>query len=115
MTHHTNLAVQTFSNLPLVSRIELLFQCLYGYFNHIFKMHLEFTKWVGIMEIKGNKILWNIKITWISMINPIKCVLSMYYTLLMKMALDAPTILSAKSNLFLLINVETLLGLNVVM
>jgi len=78
-------------------------------------MHLEFTKWVRIMEIKGNKILWNIKITWISMINPIKCVLSMYCTLLMKMALDAATIPFAKSNLSLLIDVETLLGQNVVM
>ncbi len=47
--------------------------------------------------------------------NPIKCVLSMYYNLLMKMALDAPTIPFAKSNLFLLIDVETLLGLNVMM
>ncbi len=78
-------------------------------------MHLEFTKGARIMEIKGNKILWNIKITWISMINPIKCVLSMYCTLLIKMAPYAPTKPSAKSNLFLLIDMETLLGLNVVM
>ncbi len=115
MAHHTNLAVQTLSNLPLVSRIEILLQCLYGYFNHIFKMHLEFTKWVGIMEIKGNKFLWNLKITWISMINFIKCVFFMYCTLLMKMALDAPIIPSPKSNLSWLIDVETLLGLNVMM
>ncbi len=106
MAHHSNLVVQTLSNLPLVSRIEILLQCLYGYFNHILKMHLEFTKWAKIMEIK---------ITWISMINPIKCVLSMHCTLFMKMALDAPTIPSAKSNLSLLINVEFLLGLNVLM
>jgi hypothetical protein len=78
-------------------------------------MHLEFTKWAGIMEIKSNKILWNIKITLISMINPTKCVFSMYNTFLVKMALDAPIIPSTKSNLFLLIDVETLLGLNVVM
>jgi len=39
----------------------------------------------------------------------------MYNTFFMKMALDAPTIPSTKSNLFLLIDVETLLGLNVVM
>jgi hypothetical protein len=115
MAHHTNLVVQTFSNLPLDSCIEILFKYLYGYFNHMLKMHLEFTKWARIMEIKGNKILWNIKIAWISMINPIKCVLSMYYILLMKMAPNAPTIPSAKSNLSLLIDVETLLGLNVVM
>ncbi len=66
------------------------------------------------MEIKSNKILWNIKIRWISMINPIKCVLSIYCTLLMKMALDAPTIPFAKFNLSLLIDVKILLGLNVV-
>jgi len=113
MAHHTNLAIQTFSNLPLDSCIEILLKYLYGYFNHILKTHLEFTKWARIMEIKGNKFLWNIKITWNSMINPIKCVLSMYYTLLMKMAPDAPTIPFAKSNLSLLIDVETLLGLNV--
>jgi len=115
MAHHTNLAVQTFSNLPLDSCIEILLKYLYGYFNHMLKMHLEFTKWARIMEIKGNKILWNIKITWISMINPIKCVLSVYYILLMKMAPYAPTIPFAKANLYLLIDVETLLGLNVVM
>ncbi len=115
MAHDTNLAKQTLANLPLVFRIEILLQCLYGYFNHILKMHLEFTKWARIMEIKRNKILWNINITLISMINPIKCVFSMYCTPFMKMALDAPTIPSTKSNLSLLINVETLLGLNVVM
>jgi len=115
IAHHANHAVQTLSNLPLVSCIEILLKYLYGYFNHILKMHLEFLKWAGIMEINDNKILWNIKITWIFMINPIKCVLSMYCTLFMKMALDAPTIPFAKSNLSLLVDVETLLGLNVMM
>jgi len=32
--HWTNLEIQTLSNLPLVSSIEILIQCLYGYFNH---------------------------------------------------------------------------------
>ncbi len=66
------------------------------------------------MEIKG-QILWNIKTRWISMINPIKDVLSKYRILILKMALDAPTIPSTKSNLSLLIYVETLLGLNAMM
>jgi hypothetical protein len=42
-------------------------------------------------------------------------VLFEYHTFLMKMALDAPTITSTKSNLCLLTNVKTLLGLNVIM
>ncbi len=72
---------------------------------------MEFAKLTKIMEIKG-KILWNIKTKWISTIGPIKHVFSKYCTLIMKMALDALAIPSIESNLFLLIDVETLLGLN---
>jgi hypothetical protein len=92
MDHRTNLVIQTFSNLPLVFRIENLLQWLCGYFNHNPKRHLEFTKLAKVMETKGNKILHNIKSRWTSMINPIKRVLPEYYTLLMKMALDVATI-----------------------
>ncbi len=49
------------------------------------------------------------------MFNLVKHVLFEYHTLLMKMALDAPTKTFTKSNLCLLTNVELLLGLNVVM
>jgi hypothetical protein len=50
------------------------------------------------------------------MINFVKCCICLNITFFfMKMALDAPTIPSTKSNLYLLTNVETLLGLNVVM
>jgi len=101
--------VQTFSNIPLVSCIKNLLQCLYGYLNHSLKKHLEFTKLVEIMKIKGNKILW------ISIISLIKCALFKYYILLMKMVLDAPIVPFANYNLSLLTNVETLLGLNAVM
>jgi len=38
-----------------------------------------------------------------------------YHIFFMKMALDAPTIPSIKCNLYLLINVETLLGMNLMM
>jgi hypothetical protein len=97
MAHQTNLVLQTLSNLPLIFHIENLLQCLYGYFSYNPKKHLEFTKLIKIMEIKG-KILWNIKTRWIFMINPIKHVLSKYRTLIMKMALDVPTIPFTKSN-----------------
>jgi len=49
------------------------------------------------------------------MISPVKCVLFEYHTSFMKMALNAPTIVFTKSNLCLLTNVKTLLGLNVIM
>jgi hypothetical protein len=50
----------------------------------------------------------------ISMINHVKHVLFEYRTFIMKMALDAPTITSTKSNLCLLTNLK-MLGLNAIM
>jgi len=102
MAHQTTLVIQTLSNLPLVSHIENLLQCLYGYFNHSPKRHFKFTKFVEIMETKSNKIMRSIKIKWISMINPIKCILSKYCTFFMKMTLDAPIIFFSKSNLYVI-------------
>ncbi len=61
-----------------------------------------------------NKNSWNIKTGWISMISFIKHVLFEYCTFLMNMALDAPTIIFAKSNLCILVNVKMLLGLNAI-
>jgi hypothetical protein len=37
-------------------RIESLLQCLYVYFSHNFKRHLEFIKLAKFVETKGNKI-----------------------------------------------------------
>ncbi len=58
MTHHTNLAMQTLSNLPLVIYLENLLQTLHSYFAHSLKKHLKFTKFIEILETNlGNKIL----------------------------------------------------------
>jgi len=43
------------------------------------------------METKGNKILHNIKIQWISMLNIAKIMMAEYKTLLVKMAMDYNT------------------------
>jgi len=115
MAHQTNLTMQTLSNLPLVSCIESLLQCIYVYFSHRPKRHSKFAKLVEIMETKGNEILQNIKTRWISMLSFVKHVLSKYCILFMKMALNVTIGISAKSNLCLLTDVEMLLALNVVM
>ncbi len=68
---------------------------------------------VEINEMKDYKRLWNIQTRWISMISFVKHVLSKYHIFFMKMTLNAPIIVftkPAKSNLCLLISVETLLG-----
>ncbi len=50
------------------------------------------------METKGAKILKNVKIHWISMLSPTRCVMAEYKILLMKMALDDPTNEKTKAN-----------------
>ncbi len=54
------------------------------------------------METKSKKIMQNIKTKWISMINPIKRILSEYRILLMKMTLDAPIVPFAKSKWYVI-------------
>jgi hypothetical protein len=55
MAHRINLVVQTLPGLPLVVQIESLLQCLYSYFAHSPKKHLNFIKIVEFMATKGNK------------------------------------------------------------
>jgi hypothetical protein len=42
------------------------------------------------MATKGNKIFWNVKTRWISMLNLVKRVMVEYKTLFVKMTLDNP-------------------------
>jgi hypothetical protein len=65
-----------------------LFQALLAYFNKNPKKHLEFSKLVKILKTKGNKLSKNIKMKWISMLDPTKEVMVEYCTLVVKMALD---------------------------
>jgi len=45
-----------------------LLQALHNYFAHSYKKHLEFTKLVEIMEMKGKKIFQNVKTRWMSIL-----------------------------------------------
>jgi hypothetical protein len=61
MVHKMNLALQGLFSMPMVSKLEDLFQSLYGYFFNSPKCHLEFTKLVEIVETKDLKILQNVE------------------------------------------------------
>ena len=121
MAHKTNLAVEPLSNLPLVNKIKSLCKSMHSYFSHSPKQHLEFTKLAEIMEREGLKIVNNVKTRWISLLEPLKCVLGKYKTLIIKMCKDAaikdpePKAKEAKEktkcNLNLLCDVGTLLAL----
>jgi hypothetical protein len=59
MAHKTNFATLSLSTMPMVSKLEDLFQTLYKYSSP--KHHLEFTKLVEIIETKGLKVFQNMK------------------------------------------------------
>jgi hypothetical protein len=61
MTHHCNLAVQTFSSLFLVAKIEALFFSMYTYYSQSSKRHLEHIELVEVIDYKGLIFLKNIK------------------------------------------------------
>ena len=88
MAHRSNLAVQYLSNLEMVAMIEILLAILPKYFSKSPKRHLELQKLTELFESKGKKILQNVKTRWISMLSPLKRVLSEDRTLLMKIYTD---------------------------
>jgi hypothetical protein len=111
MAHRTNLAAQTLSSLLLVIHLEHLLQTLHSYFAHSPKRHLEFTKLVEILEMKENKILWNVKARWISMLSLAKRLMAKYKTFLVKMTLNNLANQQAKQNYEHLCDLQILLGL----
>jgi hypothetical protein len=62
------------------------------------KRHLELNKLANIMEIQGNKLLKNVKTRWMFMWELTKKLMSVYYTLVVKMAMDFASSNSTKVN-----------------
>jgi hypothetical protein len=86
MVHCTNLAVKPLSNLSMVQKIEKLLQSFYSYFNTSPKRYNKFHKLVEIVETRGLKILQNVTMRWISMLELLKHELGKYKTFIIKMA-----------------------------
>jgi hypothetical protein len=57
MAHIINLAIQGLFTMFMVSKLEDLLQTFYGYFSSFPKHHLQFTKLVAIVKIKGPKVI----------------------------------------------------------
>ena len=118
VVHRSNLAVQCLSNLEMVARIETILAVFHKYFIKSPKRHLKLQKLVELLESKGKKFLQNIKTRWISMLSPLKCVLSEYRTLLVKIYSDhliKPTISATKVNYELMVDIKCLLTLAAVL
>jgi hypothetical protein len=110
MNHHTNLAMQTFSKLAIVRKIEDLLQ-RYVYFSHSPKGTQKSVKLADIVETERQPILRNIETQWIPMLLLTKKVLSEYRTLVLNMHQDSTIIPQVAHNLQLMCDLEVMLGL----
>jgi hypothetical protein len=88
VSHRTNLAIKELSHLPVIDKIENLLHNLHKYFARSPKRHIEFTRLSEVMQTKGLKIIRNNKTRWLSMLSPLKRVMSEYRTLVHKMHQD---------------------------
>jgi len=70
--HRTNMVVITLLNVPLLHQLEGILQNIYVFYPHNLKKFVEFQKLANLLNTKDNKILWNVKTHWISMLSPSK-------------------------------------------
>lgn len=72
----------------MIANIKNLLHLLHKYFVRSSKYHIEFIKLVDMMCSKGLKINKNVKTRWLSMISPLKRVMSKYRTFVHKLHKD---------------------------
>jgi hypothetical protein len=65
VAYRTNLTMLSLSGLPMVKKLETLYNSLHAYFSSFPKRYLEFIKLTEVVEASGLKILGNIKTRWI--------------------------------------------------
>jgi hypothetical protein len=88
-----------------------MLQSLYAFFVHNPKKYLEFVKLIKTLALKGQKLLWNVKTCWISMLKLFKCVMFEYKSLIVKMHLDSSKTKAIQDSLILFGDLELILGL----
>ena len=83
--HRLNLAYKILCKLGLFHEAGEMLKVCYAYFSHSPKKVVEFRELALLMETKCNKMLKNVKTRWISIIEPLRCLLAEYQTLMAKM------------------------------
>jgi hypothetical protein len=56
MAHKTNIVMHSLVFMPMVLKLEYIFQSFYGYFSSSPKHHLELMQLVEIVKLKGFKV-----------------------------------------------------------
>jgi len=88
VAHRCNLAFKALSNLGIFADIEKLLSVTHSYFCKSPKRFSEFRMLAELTETKGLKLLRNVQTRWVSLIEPLRRLLSEYRTLIYKMTAD---------------------------
>jgi hypothetical protein len=97
--HRLNLAYKSLSSMGVMPGIEGLLSSTYGYFAHSPKKILEFQNLAEEMDSKGLKLLRNVQTRWISLLDPLRRVLSQYRGVMGEMVQDKESDAKAKVSL----------------
>ena len=110
MAHRMNLAFKIVSTFPSVSNVEYLVREVHAYFCRSPKRFLEFQKFAeGVTD--GKKLLKDVDTRWISLKGPAQRLFDEYASLVGVMYEHRSSVEKAKTLLFELTNIETLLTL----
>lgn len=115
VAHNTNLEVKTLSMQSLVDNIEKLLARVYSYFSQSSKKAYELERLVALLDVKGLKILWIVKMWWLLMLSPAKKVLTESKPFIMKMWANRLACEIINVNIIVLFDVQVLLGFPCVM
>jgi hypothetical protein len=88
VAHRCNLAFKALSSLGIFADIEKLLSVTHAYFGKSPKRFAEFQQLAELTETKGLKMLRNVKTRWVSLIEPLRRLLSEYRSLIYKMTAD---------------------------
>jgi hypothetical protein len=80
--------VKTLSELDVFHCIEELMRLSHAYFAHSPKKYNEYKSFAQTIDTKGLKLLKNVTTRWLSLLSPMRWVLSEYCTIIGKMHID---------------------------
>jgi hypothetical protein len=86
--HKINLAMKTLSNLLEFHAIEDLMRVSHAYFSHSPKKYNEYKAFASTINTKGLKLLKNVTTRWLSLLEPMRRLMSEFHTVLGKMYMD---------------------------
>lgn len=111
IAHRCKLAFKALSSLGIFSDIEKLLSVTHAYFCKNPKRFSEFQQLAELTETKGLKMLKNVKTRWVSLIEPLRRLLSEYRNLIYKMTANLGENAKAEACLVMLLDPYPLLGM----